>query len=240
MRMKRFGAFLLFIGLGSFALPLIGVQFRLISLFGPNAQPIVGGVAAGIGLILLLVGSAIGSKQLPGGAALPVAPPRMPATIAPPPSPGQPAFCPRCLALLNGAANFCPTCGAPLPAMQRSAGALPIPPIHAAHPLPPPMPRGIGRWHSPMVALLCALLIPGAGQAYNGRPMKGFFLLFFSVLALPWLFSLYDAWAGANRIVATGGRMGKGGLGWVILQSWLVLNVGVLVLIILTMKGVLR
>lgn len=89
------------------------------------------------------------------------------------------------------------------------------------------------------MALFFALLIPGAGQAYNGRPVKGFFLLFFSALVLPWLYSVYDAWADARRIARSGGRMGKGGLAWVFLQAWLAFNVGLLALIVLTISGVL-
>jgi hypothetical protein len=88
--------------------------------------------------------------------------------------------------------------------------------------------------------LVFALLIPGAGQAYNGQPVTAFFLLFLSVLVLPWLYSLYDARATASRVAAAGGRFGRGGVIWVLLQGWLAVNVGLLALIILTVGGVLR
>lgn len=99
---------------------------------------------------------------------------------------------------------------------------------------------GVGRRHSPLVALLLAILVPGAGHAYNGQSIKGFFLLFFSVLILPWIYSIYDAWAVARRMRNAGGRMGRGGWIWVFLQIWLAANVTLLVLIILTLMGRLK
>lgn len=96
-----------------------------------------------------------------------------------------------------------------------------------------------GRPHSPTLALLFGVLIPGAGQAYNGRPIRGFFYLFLSILIFPYLLSLYGAVTDARRIVASGGRMGKGGLIWVFLQGWLYANVLLVVLIALTIAGVL-
>lgn len=94
-----------------------------------------------------------------------------------------------------------------------------------------------GRTHHPAIALLSALLIPGAGQAYNGRPVKGVFLLLLSVLALPWIYSVIDAWLSARRMVASGGRFGRGGIFWVFLHGWLVANIALTVLIGLTLAG---
>jgi len=68
-----------------------------------------------------------------------------------------------------------------------------------------------GRRHSIALATVLALLIPGAGQAYNGQPIKGLFLLLTSVLVLPWIFSLWDARKVARRIAREGGRYRKGG-----------------------------
>jgi len=54
--MKKWGSTLLVIGLLSFVLPIFGIQFRIINIFG-DAQPIVSLFAAGLGLILILLGS---------------------------------------------------------------------------------------------------------------------------------------------------------------------------------------
>lgn len=112
-------------------------------------------------------------------------------------------------------------------------------PIPYRPPMTPPLQAQPGRAHYPMLALLSGIMIPGAGQAYNGQPIKGFFLLFFSVFIVPYFYSLYDAYATANKIVASGGRMGKGGLVWVWIQSWLAFNVILMAVVILSAWGVL-
>jgi hypothetical protein len=53
--MARLAAFFIVVGIGSFILPLIGYQFRLISLFGDNKQL--------FGVIFILIGlSLVGVK----------------------------------------------------------------------------------------------------------------------------------------------------------------------------------
>lgn len=49
--MARLAAFFIVLGIGSFILPLVGYQFRLISLFGDNQQL--------IGVVFILVGLAL-------------------------------------------------------------------------------------------------------------------------------------------------------------------------------------
>jgi hypothetical protein len=61
-----------------------------------------------------------------------------------------------------------------------------------------------GRSHSVGAATFLALVIPGAGQAYNGQPIKALFLLLTSALILPWLLSLFDARRVARRLVQGG------------------------------------
>jgi TM2 domain-containing membrane protein YozV len=124
---------------------------------------------------------------------------------------------------------------APAPAPAPS----PVQPVPIPAPAPAAVPGG-GRPHSPAVALACGLLIPGAGQAYNGRPIRGFFVLFLTPLILPWLLSLWGAWSTASRMRAEGGRFGAGGFVWVVLQAWLAGNVALAVLIGLTIAGVVR
>jgi TM2 domain-containing membrane protein YozV len=101
--------------------------------------------------------------------------------------------------------------------------------------------RGVqtGRKHSPGLALAVALFIPGAGQAYNGQPIKGLLLAVLSVLILPWILSLWDARRTALRVVDHGGRTGRGGLLWVLLHCWGLVNLGLLVLVVLSLAGVL-
>ena len=101
-----------------------------------------------------------------------------------------------------------------------------------------PRPSAPGRAHSVFAATILALLVPGAGQAYNGQPLKGVFLLGTSVLVLPWLLSLVDARRVARRLVQGGGRYRKGGLVWVFFHLWFALNLAGLVLIGLTVAGV--
>jgi hypothetical protein len=55
MRMVRWGAILLFIGVGSFFLPLIGMQFQLLNLFGEGSQQPVAIIMAIVGGILLFL-----------------------------------------------------------------------------------------------------------------------------------------------------------------------------------------
>lgn len=141
-------------------------------------------------------------------------------------APAQGVPCPRCGLFGSPGRPFCTNCGSPMIGVTAPAYA---PPTHR-----------IGRRHSPMLALLAGLVIPGAGQSYNGRPVKGFFLLFLSVLMLPYLYSLYDAFSDARRIRRAGGRMGKGGLFWVLMQAWLAINVAGLVAIWLTLGGWLQ
>ncbi len=106
--------------------------------------------------------------------------------------------------------------------------------------LPPPPPIVPGaRPHHPGLALGLGLLLPGAGQAYNGQPVKGVLILLLSVLVVPWLVGLWDAHRVAQRLVAAGGRSGRGGLGWVVMHGWMTANVALGVLIALTLRGVL-
>jgi hypothetical protein len=60
--LQRFGTFMIIIGIGSFILPMFGVQFVLINAFGPGMQ-----AAAGVGLTLLgilLVGGNMLARRL--------------------------------------------------------------------------------------------------------------------------------------------------------------------------------
>ncbi len=97
-----------------------------------------------------------------------------------------------------------------------------------------------GRPHSPLLALLAGLALPGAGQAYNGQPLRALLVLIGSVLLLPWLAGAAHAWFAAQRLAREGGRLGRGGIVWIALQAVAALDYVLFALIILTITGVLR
>jgi hypothetical protein len=52
---KGWGVTFIVLGAGSFILPMMGVQFRLISLFG-EAAPVVGVVLLALGVLMVVMG----------------------------------------------------------------------------------------------------------------------------------------------------------------------------------------
>jgi hypothetical protein len=91
-----------------------------------------------------------------------------------------------------------------------------------------------GRWHSPALATTAAVLVPGAGQAYNGQPVRGVFVLFLTPFVLPYLAGIWQANTTAGRIARRGGRTGRGGWMWIVLQLWLAANVAFFIAIFIT------
>lgn len=146
--------------------------------------------------------------------------------------------CKRCGAQVRGTAAFCPKCG--LAVTDRVDEVIPVVPAETTPALARQdvAPRRGGQ--SRLFALLLGLIIPGAGQAYNGQPIKGFFFFFFSILILPFLFSLVDAWNTAARMREAGQSSGCSGFIWVGLQIWLLLNTVGLIGIGLTIAGVFQ
>jgi len=59
--MRSLGIWLLILGVGSFVLPMMNLQFRILSLFGEHA-PIAGIVMAVIGGIMLFAGGSEGGE----------------------------------------------------------------------------------------------------------------------------------------------------------------------------------
>jgi carbon starvation protein CstA len=55
--MVGLGVALLILGLGSFLLPMLGLQFRLLSIFGEENETIAGIALAVIGAVLIIVGT---------------------------------------------------------------------------------------------------------------------------------------------------------------------------------------
>ena len=93
--------------------------------------------------------------------------------------------------------------------------------------------------HHPGLAAAAAVLIPGAGQAYNGQFFKGLAILIFSPLLLPYALGIWDAHHQASLKTRAGGRTGRGGIAWILIQAMLAANVLLLTLIVLSLTGVL-
>ncbi len=170
-------------------------------------------------------------------------------------------YCIRCGHPLKPGGKFCAVCGqavsvAPAP----SAGSQAPPPPAAARPAsppppaarqatpPPPVPRPApaavqalpGRTrHSSGLAVAAAVLVPGAGQSYNGQFGLGLLVLLGSALVLPYFLGIWGAARTARRIVAAGGREGRGGFAWILIQAMLGANLLLFTLILLSMTGVL-
>lgn len=96
-----------------------------------------------------------------------------------------PLFAPFCLGCgmktppLRACAIACPHCGAEL---VRADGT-----------------RATVSRATPWAHALASLILPGAGQAWNGQPGKAVLVLLTSWLILPWVYGVVDAWRVARR-----------------------------------------
>ena len=114
-------------------------------------------------------------------AAAALAPPLAPVRARAPASPFI-AFCVGCgvkLPPLRAAAIGCPHCGAEL---VRADGT-----------------RASVARATPWLRALASLVVPGAGQAWNGEPGKAVLVLLTAWLIVPWLLGVVDAWRVARR-----------------------------------------
>jgi hypothetical protein len=117
--MKRWGLLLIVIGIGSFVLPAIGMQFRLINLAGgdPSTSGVLFIVA---GAVLYLIGQAVEGRARPtlrpqGAPPAQAAAPGRPVQAPPPAAPtAGPTFCGNCGTRLTRPVKFCTACGAPI------------------------------------------------------------------------------------------------------------------------------
>ncbi len=96
------------------------------------------------------------------------------------------------------------------------------------------------RPHSPAVALVAGVLVPGAGQAYNGQPARALLVLLSGLLLIPWAWGAWNAWSVARTLEAEGGRRGPGGPAWLMVQAWTAANLALFTLLGLTVAGWLR
>jgi len=116
--MKQWGLYLIVIGLGSFVLPLLGLQFGLINIFGEENQTLAALGITGLGAILYVVGS-IQERVAPGREVrTSVASPQQERfapspTVAPEATAGAAAGrCAECGASSHAGDRFCRECGA--------------------------------------------------------------------------------------------------------------------------------
>jgi len=62
--MRTLSIYLLIIGLGSFILPMMGYQFKVIQIFGEGNESMLGIILMAIGAILLVLSFLKGKKQV--------------------------------------------------------------------------------------------------------------------------------------------------------------------------------
>ena len=116
--MIRWGIFLIVMGVGSFILPMMGMQFRLMSLF-KEAQPAAGIIVAGLGVLLVVLG--VGRNNAKQARALvmqqpmnsPYSPNMPPQQAAAMPATAQVGNCLRCSQPLWAGDAACRACGTP-------------------------------------------------------------------------------------------------------------------------------
>jgi hypothetical protein len=149
-RLGQWGATLVVLGIGSFVLPMVGMQFRIFDILAP-AQPGAGIGCAVVGAILLLVSfrkkatvqqpsaqqSAVAStpRQISRPAA--VTPRIKEATPMTSPGNSAPSFCGSCGAALQPGEQFCGSCGAANTPEPAAVAATP-PPARPQE-VPPPV-----------------------------------------------------------------------------------------------------
>jgi hypothetical protein len=64
--MKSWGTLLIVLGIGSFILPMMDIQFKLIQIFGEGNEKLAGGAFIAVGAVLFLLGKK--QEQEAGGA----------------------------------------------------------------------------------------------------------------------------------------------------------------------------
>ena len=91
---------------------------------------------------------------------------------------------------------FCIGCGSKVPPLRASAIACP----HCGDELiRADGTRATASRASPALRALASLVLPGAGQAWNGQIGKAFLVLLTSPFIVPWIWGVCDAWRVARR-----------------------------------------
>ena len=103
------------------------------------------------------------------------------------------AAAPRAAALFS---PFCIGCGSKVPPLRACAIACP----HCGDELiRADGTRATASRASPSLHALASLVLPGAGQAWNGQIGKALLVLVTSPLIVPWIWGVCDAWRVARR-----------------------------------------
>ena len=91
---------------------------------------------------------------------------------------------------------FCIGCGSKVPPLRASAIACP----HCGDELiRADGTRATASRATPALRALASLVLPGAGQAWNGQIGKAVLVLLTSPLVVPWIWGVCDAWRVARR-----------------------------------------
>lgn len=96
-----------------------------------------------------------------------------------------------CPAVTSPFAPFCNLCGERVPLLKPNAIACPS----CGGDLAPPKKRST----SACTAGLLSLVLPGAGQVFNGQFLRGLAIFATSWLIVPWIFGVIDAYGTARR-----------------------------------------
>lgn len=87
------------------------------------------------------------------------------------------------------------------PAASPQGPSIVIQNVQAAQPAPVQAGFVPGYYKNPGLAVFLSFIFPGGGQFYNGHVGKGFLVLFtFWAFGISWIWSLFDAYASAQRI----------------------------------------
>ncbi len=131
--------------------------------------------------------------------------------------------CGSCGHLYYAPQNHCTFCGNGLSVSSPSVDAHPSsrPPSHCRR----------------RKALLLGILIPGAGQAYNGRLGQGFLILVTSILIIPWVIGCRQAYLAADDIQPP--PSSGSSFFYVFMHGWMAFNALLFIVVVLTVVGVL-
>jgi len=113
--MKRWGIYLVILGIGSFLLPMLGLQFKILMIFG-EAAPAIGGLLIFAGIAMIIGGTISEKKRVQSFAGKTGDVSMAGAGSTPGTTPGAaPGLrCYACKAIISETDMVCPKCQTPL------------------------------------------------------------------------------------------------------------------------------